>query len=770
MEISENFYYALINNIFSGYAYHKVITDSDGNPVDYEFIDINDDYCNLVGFKREDIIGKRITEIIPSMVDESFDWINFFGKIAIEGSHGSTIQYFKPFDKWYQVNVFSDKKGYFAEIFTDITEMKKKELLLKKKNEQLVKLFEEITASEEELRQQNEKLTQVYEEIAASEEELRQQNEHISGLYEELVASEENLSEQNSLLQESNSIIKEKEQIYRLITQASNDGIWYWNMRDGKRSISYDWYNDLGINLDLFSDIQSWHNILHPDDVEKARKSLKDCIAGITSSYESTYRVRTIRGEYKWIVSRGKTLRDADGKPYLMAGAHIDITNKKIKDDKIKYLAYYDTLTGLPNRAYLLEQVSKYLEKNNKIALIVMDVDNFKSVNDSVGFSIGDIILKQVGLRLSSSIAENDFIARLGGDEFAVILNDVDDNEDIIERANLVKDCFNEPFTAENNIHQLSISLGIAVSPYDGVDSKDLIKNADTAMYKVKNMCKNSISFFTQDMKEEFLKRINIEKQLKKALENNEFKLFYQPQFDMKTGGIRGFEALLRWINPKLGLVSPMTFIPIAEEIGIINEIGEWVLKEACNQYKQWTYDFSFNGIISVNISPIQLKTHNFYNIVSDILKETGIKSGCLELEITENLFIDALDSAKMLLNKLIELGVRISLDDFGTGYSSLSYLKSLPIDTLKIDKSFIKNTTYTGVEREITRSVIDLVRKIGLETIAEGVENDKQLNFLYQSLCDNIQGFLTGKPMPADQVVDIIKAGKVDLSQYIDK
>jgi diguanylate cyclase (GGDEF)-like protein/PAS domain S-box-containing protein len=572
------------------------------------------------------------------------------------------------------------------------------------------------------------------------------------------------------LLKQSNDLIKEKEQVYKLISEASNDGIWYWNMSNGKRNISYDWYKELGINLEIFSDINTWDKIVHPDDLEKAKKTLDDCITGITSSFESIYRIRTIRGEYRWIISRGKVLKNADGKPCLMAGAHIDITNKKIKDDKIKYLAYYDTLTGLPNRAYLLEQLSRNLDTNDKIALIVMDVDNFKSVNDSVGFLIGDSILKQVGLRLSRAITKNDFIARLSGDEFAVILNNVDNNEDIIERANLVKDCFNEPFIAENNIHQLSISLGIAVSPYDGVDSKDLLKNADTAMYKVKNMCKNSISFFTQDMKEEFLKRINIEKQLKSALENNEFKLFYQPQFDMKTGKIRGFEALLRWINSKLGLVSPMTFIPIAEEIGIINEIGEWVLKEACNQYKKWNCEYSFNGIISVNISPIQLKTHNFYDIVHNILKETGIKSGCLELEITENLFIDALDSAKMLLNELIGLGVRISLDDFGTGYSSLSYLKSLPIDTLKIDKSFIKNTTYTGVEREITRSVIDLVRKIGLETIAEGVENDKQLNFLYQSLCDNIQGFLTGKPMPAELVVDIIKEGKVDLIQYIDK
>ncbi|GKX31419.1 hypothetical protein SH1V18_38990 [Vallitalea longa] len=770
MEISDNFYYALINNMFSGYAYHKIITDSNGNPIDYEFIDINDAYCKLLGYKREDIIGKRITEIIPDITQESFDWIYFFSNIALGGSNNSTIQYFKKYNKWFQVNAFSNKYGYFVEIFTDITETKEKELLLKQKNEELMELYEEIASSEEELRQHNEELTKVYEEIAASEEELKQQNEHISGLYEEIVASEENLNEQNLLLQKSNNIIKEKEQIYRLISEASNDGIWYWNMKDGKRNIAYDWYSDLGIPLDLFCDINSWYSIIHPDDVNIAKKSFDNCIKGLTKNYECTYRIRTINGNYKWFISRGKTLTDVNGKPYLMAGAHIDITNRKIREDKIKYLAYYDTLTGLPNRAYLMEKVSEYIDcSNNNIALIVMDIDDFKSVNDSVGFSVGDMILKQVGHRLKKAIVDQDFIARLSGDEFAIILNGFDNNEEIIKRANLVKNCFDEPFIVDKIIHQLSISLGIAVSPYDGIDSKELIKNADTAMYKVKNMSKNSISFFTQEMKEEFLTRINVEKQLKTALLNKEFKLYYQPQFDMKTGKIRGFEALLRWINKDLGLVSPMIFIPIAEEIGIINDIGEWVLKEACRQYKEWNINNSFRGIISVNISPIQLKTNNFYNTVSDVLEETGIESGCLELEITENLFIDALEPAKILLNKLIELGVRISLDDFGTGYSSLSYLKSLPIDTLKIDKSFIKNTTYTGVEREITRSVIELVRKIGLETIAEGVENDKQLNFLYKSFCDNIQGFLTGKPMPPEQVVKIIEQGKVDLSKYID-
>ncbi|MCT4543732.1 MAG: EAL domain-containing protein [Vallitalea sp.] len=757
MEISNNFYYALINNIFSGYAYHKIITDSRGKPVDYEYLEINDTYCELTGLKREDIIGKRVSEVMPNIFKENFNWIEFFGEIAFDGSTGTTVQYFKPFNRWYQVNVFSVEKGTFVEIFTDITELKQHEIALEKKNEQL--------------RLQNEELAQIYEEIAASEEELRQQNERISKLYEELVASKEALSVQNSLLQQSNETIKEQEHIYKMISEASNDGIWYWYFNDKVCVLSLDWYKELDICLDTFFDINRWYKLLHPDDRDEARKKLEDCIAGKVEKFESNYRVCTSGGTYKWLNSKAKIMFGEDGKPILMVGADTDITYRKKREEKIKNLAYYDSLTKLPNRVHLLEKINESIKSNDEIVgIIFMDIDNFKSINDNLGFTVGDDILKQVGKRLSKVIDKDDFIARLSGDEFAAILRDLKDNEDIVGRVNKIKKCFDKPFNIDNNRYQLSVSIGISVYPYDGVDSKELIKNADTAMYKVKKMGKNNISFFTQNMKEEFLRKFNIEKQLKSALENNEFKLVYQPQFEVKTGKIRGFEVLLRWFNPSLGYVSPMLFIPIAEEIGIINEIGEWVLKEACIQYKKWNTEYSYRGIISVNISPIQLKTGNFYNTVSNILEEIGIESGCLELEITENLFIDALESAKLLLNKLIELGVRISLDDFGTGYSSLSYLKSLPIDTLKIDKSFIKNTTHEGVEREITSSVIELVRKIGLETIAEGVENDKQFNFLYESMCDNIQGFLTGKPVDNEQVIDIIKKGNSDFSKYIDE
>lgn len=360
--------------------------------------------------------------------------MKFFGRIAIDGYPSSTLQFFKPFNKWYQINAYSPKEGFFVEIFNDVTQLKKKEIALQNKNEELSQFYEEITASEEELRQQNEQLTQLYEEISASEEELREQNEHISGLYEELSASEEELSVQNDLLQKSNATIKEKEQIYRLISEASDDGIWYWDMQKGKREISVDWYNDLGISLEVFSDISKWYELLHPDDVSFAKIELNNYLTGETDHYESTYRIHTGNGVYKWIVSRGKALFNDEGAPYIMAGAHIDITNRKIREEKINYLAYYDSLTDLPNRAHLLEKIDASLNINNDIiAITFMGIDNFKSINDSVGFSEGDNILKQIGLRLSKNVNENNFIARLSGDEFAAVFYNARDNEEILK-------------------------------------------------------------------------------------------------------------------------------------------------------------------------------------------------------------------------------------------------------------------------------------------------------------------------------------------------
>jgi diguanylate cyclase (GGDEF)-like protein/PAS domain S-box-containing protein len=748
MSISKNFYHTLINNLLSGYAYHKIIKDEEGNPIDYQYIDINDMYCELIGVKKEEVIGKKVSEIIPLITNENFNWIDFFGKVAIEGGSDSTIQFFKPFNRWYKVNVFSLEEGYFAEVFIDVTELKEQEILLQNNNEELNALYEEVTASEEELRQQNNKIIKLYDNLTLSEKELRQQNE---------------------LLKKSNTIIKEKEQVYKLISEASDDVVWYWNLQTGDYNMDVEWFDEIGINADQFTDFNRWHEIVHPEDINDEKQALYDYLTGNSERYESTYRVRTIKGDYRWIRTRGKAIFDNAMKPYILAGAHIDITDKKLKEEKINYLAYYDSLTNMPNRTSLWEKLDECLYKNKQlVSIALMDIDNFKSINDSLGFTIGDNILKEMGARLKCAIDDDDFIARLGGDEFAAVFYNIKNNEEIYNRAKKLKECFNKPVIVDNAIHQLTVSIGISVFPCDGTDHSELIKNADTALMDAKNIGKNKISFFTNEMKEEFLKKVNMEKYLTQALINKEFKLYYQPQFEIETGQIRGFEALIRWFNPILGFVSPMLFIPIAEETGLINEIGEWVLQEACKQYMSWNRELGYEGIISVNISPVQLKNNNFLHVVSKVLESTNIKLGCLELEITENLFIDALESAKLLLEELAALGIKISLDDFGTGYSSLSYLKSLPIDTLKIDKSFIQNTGHEGVDREITSAVINMVRKIGIETIAEGVEDSKQLEFLTKSYCDNIQGYLTGRPMPPDEIRKVIDQGKIDIQKYI--
>ena len=358
---------------------------------------------------------------------------------------------------------------------------------------------------------------------------------------------------------------------------------------------------------------------------------------------------------------------------------------------------------------------------------------------------------------MSERIKETDIIARMGGDEFAVLLTGVYKRETILSVAEKLKQSFEEPFKISGIYCYLSCSVGISVFPVDGDNGSDLLKHSDTALYKSKELGKKNIQYFDKSMREEVLRRSNIERLLRDALTNNEFILYYQPQFNVKTSQIRGFEALVRWESYELGFINPMFFIPVAEETGIIHQLGEWIFKEACRVRKLLEERYAFKGVMSINVSPVQLRGNDFTKLVTDVFEYYKFEPKSIELEITESIFINNYNHSVVILKELQKLGVCISLDDFGTGYSSLSYLKNLPIDVLKIDKSFIKNISEDTVDRKITETIISLVHNLGLEAIAEGVETQEQLNCLLNSECDTYQGYLSGKPMPLDKICEMI-------------
>ena len=429
-----------------------------------------------------------------------------------------------------------------------------------------------------------------------------------------------------------------------------------------------------------------------------------------------------------------------------LSNAHLQL---KERNDELFYLAHHDTLTGLKNRHCLHEEVENLLKDHAiKSALLFIDMDNFKFVNDALGHNIGDDLIIQVSNRLASYSSNDRFLFRLGGDEFVFFLYDISNKNEAYKFASDIIKNFSSPFRIQENMLMMTLSIGISLFPDNGTNIDILLRNADMAMYKVKDKGRNGVSMFTPVIKEELLERINIEKYFDKGLKEQEFILHYQPLITANSCEIAGFEALVRWCSPELGMLSPLKFITIAEETGFIITLGEWILRSSCQYIKKLNQQHSKNYKISVNISVIQLMQDNFVTMVQDILTELSFPPHLLELEITESVIMD---SSELLSNKFLELrqlGVRIALDDFGTGYSSLAYLKLIPITTLKLDKLFIDDITKQDSEIHLANTLIDLGHKMNLTIIAEGVETKEQAEYLRTNRCDLIQGYYYSKPL----------------------
>lgn len=432
-----------------------------------------------------------------------------------------------------------------------------------------------------------------------------------------------------------------------------------------------------------------------------------------------------------------------------------DVTIAKELSLKMAYLAQHDFLTNLPNRALLNDRISQSIEiakrDDVQLAILFIDIDNFKQINDSLGHEIGDAILQSVAQRLTSCVRSSDTISRLGGDEFVILLREEKNATDAAATAEKILAALHTPHCIQKNDIYLSASIGISIYPMDGLNAETLIKSADIAMYQVKNSSKSNYQFFNKEMNIQAAEKQFIEKNLRLALDKKEFTLHYQPKINLITQKITGAEALLRWTHPKLGEIKPEKFIPIAEDSGLILPIGSWVLGEACAQAKYWIDNGLWPITIAVNISAREFKQHNFVEHVRKTLSITGLDPRYLELEITETSLMLDIESSVLTLNALKDLGVKIALDDFGTGYSSLSYLKKFPIDVLKIDKLFIHDITSKNDKDSIISAIIIMASSLNLHIICEGVETQLQLSFLKSKQCDEGQGYYFSKPLSAD-------------------
>jgi len=435
---------------------------------------------------------------------------------------------------------------------------------------------------------------------------------------------------------------------------------------------------------------------------------------------------------------------------------------RKRAEAEIKKLAYYDTLTGLPNRILFgdrLKQAIAIAERDKKgLALLYLDLDQFKYVNDTLGHAYGDRVLKISADRIQGCLRSSDTVARIGGDEFVIILPLLAEGDDVPKVADKILESLRKPVQFENHTIYTSASIGIALHPENGATVDDLLKNADIAMYQAKEKGRNNYQFYSEKMNEQALARQVIESSLRQAVVQNEFFLVYQPLFDIASRAIIGFEALIRWRHPQHGDMLPPQFIDVAEETGMIVGIGEWVLRTACQQARQW-YDGGSEGLrIAVNVSPCQFKHDRFLDIVGSALEDSNLPPGCLELDLTESTIMERGEKNKHVLTKLKEMGVSLAIDDFGTGYSSLSYLRHFPIDRVKIDGSFVRDITPGGENASIAEAIILMAHSLKLNVIAEGVEQEKQYSFLHSRNCDELQGFLMGPPLLPEDIMPLLR------------
>jgi diguanylate cyclase (GGDEF)-like protein/PAS domain S-box-containing protein len=439
-------------------------------------------------------------------------------------------------------------------------------------------------------------------------------------------------------------------------------------------------------------------------------------------------------------------------------GAHMDISERKVSEEKIHRLAFYDSLTNLPNRALLLDRLKSALAQSQRTdkkgAVMFVDMDNFKTLNDTLGHDMGDLLLKQVARRLEFCMRDCDTVARFGGDEFVVMLQNLEGNEfDVVKQIETVGEkilvSLNEDYRLAHHNYHSTPSIGVTIFHGHDVSIDELLKQADIAMYQAKAAGRNTLKFFSSEMQEKIDFRIMLETDLRSALSEKQLELYYQPQIDI-DGQIIGAEALIRWNHTQQGIISPATFIPLAEETGLILSIGLWVLETACLQLKEWEKDTSTQHLkLAVNVSPKQFQQPNFVNQICHLVKNSQIQPNKLKLELTESILINDIEETIEKMNALRAIGIRFSMDDFGTGYSSLSYLTRLPIDQLKIDQSFVRNIGSKSSDSDIIHTIMNMSKSLGLDVIAEGVETEAQRDFLGDNGCVTYQGFLYGKPIP---------------------
>jgi diguanylate cyclase (GGDEF)-like protein/PAS domain S-box-containing protein len=565
-----------------------------------------------------------------------------------------------------------------------------------------------------------------------------------------------NRKEAEEAVRKSEASLAESQRIAHL-------GTWDWDVVTGEILWSEETFRIYGFEPNAFVPyFEKLVEVVHPDDRSLLREAIEDAFAG-TKSYDFEHRIVRPCGEVRWVHRQAEVVRGEGGEPLRMIGTVHDITERKALEERLEYQAYHDSLTDMPNRHLFVDRLGQALrrtrrKKGHQVAVLFMDLDDFKAINDSLGHEMGDLLLVVVAERLRRCLRPEDTLARFGGDEFVVLIEDVEDPQGAVRLAERIVESFRQPFVVAERELFLRASIGIALGAARTKSAEDLLRDADTAMYEAKEEGLR-YRIFDPAMYERAVGRLEMENKLRRAIEADQFVVHYQPIASLQTGEVRGVEALVRWNHPERGLLDPWEFMAVAEQSGIVVPMGEEVLQEACRQAKEWQEEHPRIPplVMSVNLSAKQLQRPDIAQIVERVLKKTGLEARYLRLDITETVYIQVLEGNTQALDELTRMGVYISIDDFGMGYSSLAYLKRLPANALKVDKSFVKRLGEDVEDTAIVRMVIELAHTLGMEAIAEGVETWAQAALLEEMGCDLAQGFHFSEPLPPEAATNFL-------------
>jgi diguanylate cyclase (GGDEF)-like protein len=545
-------------------------------------------------------------------------------------------------------------------------------------------------------------------------------------------------------------------------------GDWEWQVNNDMYW-SDEIYSMVELEKHAFTpDTYNFKDFIHTADIPYVNRHLKKVIKS-KEAVTIEFRIITSKKQERFVSQQIEAINDNKAQLTGLIGTVQDITERKNQENIIRHLAYYDEVTQLPNRAFFLKFLSKTIElaqrNNRNFAILFLDLDGFKGINDTYGHQAGDLLLKEISRRLTEGLRCSDLasryfdhfdhkvdVARLGGDEFIILLNELTRPEDAATVAGRIQNWISEPVVLGDRMVHIDVSMGIAVFPHDGEDSETLLKNADIAMYHAKKMGKGHYQFFHDEMAVRAKKRLEMETYMHLAVAKNELRLHYQPIMDVVSGQLIGAEALIRWSSPQLGFLPPNDFISLAEENGMINQFGEWAIRESCRQYKAWQQQGLGKLTLSVNLSSLQFNQASFISMIAGIIQEYDVNPAFLTFELTESMIMADTDNMLKKLKELKSLGTKLSIDDFGTGYSSLRYLNRFPLDSLKIDRSFVKELPESSDAAAIVNAILALAKALNLKTVAEGVETTQQMAFLQNTSCDSVQGYFFSKPMPVEE------------------